>query len=414
MYWRIFVGTTSQAIPLVIQDSSSATGAGLGSLVFNTASLTAKYRREGQSSFTTITLVTATVGTWASGGFVASGGVAGSYEFGMPNAAIASGAKWVEFELYGAANMVPVKLFVGLDLVNYQDGAGQGMTSIAAIKTRVELALPNAAAGLQAGGLPVNGGNWYAATIAADDGFTVTGKHVTCVDANNTFFGVIQSDASGYIKISEGTGTGQLKTTAGKPWALATDGTTLTSGNSGTGARTVTITVNDGATALQSAIVRMTEGANGYTSTTNASGVATFNLSDATYTVAVSKTGYSYAGTTLVVDGTETATYSMTQVSISTPADPALTAAYIYTYDAQGAVAGSTVITFKLEDGDGTTARSFNNTPFTATSNAITGLMQLNLVKSTSYSARRGNGEWVDFTTSTASTYALPEVLGTP
>jgi hypothetical protein len=88
---------------------------------------------------------------------------------------------------------------------------------------------------------------------------------------------------------------------------------------SGTGARTVTITVNDGTTVLENAIVRMTEGANSFTALTNSSGVAVFNLDDATYTVAVTKPGYSYSGTSLVVNGTETATYSMTAISISNP-----------------------------------------------------------------------------------------------
>lgn len=186
-----------------------------------------------------------------------------------------------------------------------------------------------------------------------------------------------------------------------------------TSVGAGSGARTVTITVNDGTTALQNAIVRMTEGVNTYTATTNVSGVATFNLDDATYTVSISKAGYSFSGTTLAVSGTTTQTYSMSAITITPPADPALTAAYLTTYDAQGGIAGSTVISFKLEDGSGTTGYSYSTTTFTGTSNASTGLLTINLIKSTSYSARRGTGEWVDFTTGTGSTYALPEILGT-
>jgi len=98
------------------------------------------------------------------------------------------------------------------------------------------------------------------------------------------------------------------------------------SAGAGTGARTVTITVNDGTTVLQNALVRLTEGVNTFRALTNASGVATFNLDDATYTVAITKSGYSYAGTTLVVDGTETRTYSMTVVSITPPDNPDLSA----------------------------------------------------------------------------------------
>jgi hypothetical protein len=108
------------------------------------------------------------------------------------------------------------------------------------------------------------------------------------------------------------------------------------SAGSGTGARTVTITVNDGTTALQNAVVRLTEGVNTFRALTNASGVATFNVDDATYTVAITKSGYSYAGTTLVVDGTETATYSMTVNTVTPPDDPALCAVTFHLRDQYG------------------------------------------------------------------------------
>jgi len=88
---------------------------------------------------------------------------------------------------------------------------------------------------------------------------------------------------------------------------------------SGTGARTVTITVNDGTTVLENALVRITEGSNTFYKLTNSSGVAVLNVDDATYTVAITKAGYSYSGTSLVVNGDEAETYSMTAISISNP-----------------------------------------------------------------------------------------------
>ena len=45
MLRKMKAGETSQSIPIFVQDSSSSTGAGLGSLVFNTAGLAAKYLR---------------------------------------------------------------------------------------------------------------------------------------------------------------------------------------------------------------------------------------------------------------------------------------------------------------------------------------------------------------------------------
>lgn len=131
MYRKMFGGETSQSLPIFVSDSSSSTGAGLGSLVFNTGGLAAKYRRQGDSAWTTITLVTMTLGTWASGGFIADAGpVTGGYEFGVPNAAIAAGVEWVEIQIYGAANMLPVLILIELDKINYQSGTNAGLSAL--------------------------------------------------------------------------------------------------------------------------------------------------------------------------------------------------------------------------------------------------------------------------------------------
>lgn len=104
-------GTTSQTIELFIQDSSSTTGAGLTGLVFNSAGLTAYYHREGAAApATAISLVTATVGTWTSGGFkeIDATNMPGHYELGVPDAALAASAGYVDIHLEGATNMAPV------------------------------------------------------------------------------------------------------------------------------------------------------------------------------------------------------------------------------------------------------------------------------------------------------------------
>lgn len=100
-------GTTSQAVQFFIQDTRQSDGSGLTGLVFNTAGLTAYYIREGAASAVQITLATMTVGTWATGGFVAADGtnLPGVYELSIPDAALATGAKWVTVMLKGAANM---------------------------------------------------------------------------------------------------------------------------------------------------------------------------------------------------------------------------------------------------------------------------------------------------------------------
>jgi hypothetical protein len=143
---KIKVGTTSKRIKVFIQDSSATTGAGLTGLVFNTASLTAYYIKDGDSSTTAITLVTATLGTYTSGGFkeVDAINMPGVYEIGLPNAAIASG-NCTHIFLRGATNMAPCPIEIELDAVDYQDAVRFGLT-----------AMPNAASGA-AGSLLTSG-----------------------------------------------------------------------------------------------------------------------------------------------------------------------------------------------------------------------------------------------------------------
>ena len=110
-------GATSQIFQVFIQDSSSTTGAGLTGLVFNTASLTAYYHRDTDTTATAITLVTMTVGTFTSSGFkeIDATNMPGWYQFCPPNAALASGATSVGFHLKGATNMAPLPVEVDLD-----------------------------------------------------------------------------------------------------------------------------------------------------------------------------------------------------------------------------------------------------------------------------------------------------------
>ncbi len=110
--------TTSKSIYIFVQDSTSTTGAGLTGLVFNTASLTCYYIRAGQSSATAVSLVTATLGTWTSGGFIVTDGtnMPGVYELGIPNACLTGGT--CILYLKGAANMVPVKIEIQTETIN--------------------------------------------------------------------------------------------------------------------------------------------------------------------------------------------------------------------------------------------------------------------------------------------------------
>ncbi len=108
---------TSKIVDIFVLDSASAIGGGLTGLVYNSAGLTAYYKREGDASMTQISLVTATGGTWASGGFIVTDATnaPGSYELHLPNAAIATGADTVFIYLHGAVNMAPVVMEIQLN-----------------------------------------------------------------------------------------------------------------------------------------------------------------------------------------------------------------------------------------------------------------------------------------------------------
>ena len=99
-------GSTSNSLPVFLQDRTSTTGGGLGGITHLTSGLVLEWRREGQSAWNTVTpLVTKTLGTYTSGGIVADGSVTGAYEVDFPNDAYAAGA-WVALRIRGAANLL--------------------------------------------------------------------------------------------------------------------------------------------------------------------------------------------------------------------------------------------------------------------------------------------------------------------
>lgn len=176
-------GTTSKIVRVFIQDSSQTDGRGLTGLVFNSGSLTAYYIKEGDASPTVITLVTATVGTWTSSGFVQidATNMPGWYELHLPNAAIASG-KSTGVMLKGAANMVQTVLEIELEAVDNQDTVRLGLT-----------ALPNAAAGAN-GGLPTgNASGQVAVATIASGAITATAIAADAITAAKVADGTIDA-----------------------------------------------------------------------------------------------------------------------------------------------------------------------------------------------------------------------------
>ena len=103
-------GQTSQILQVFVRDKTSTTGTGLTGLVFNTASLTAYYHRDVDTTATVIALVTMTVGTFTSSGFkeIDSTNMPGWYQFCPPNAALAAGTGSVSFFISKAVETWPI------------------------------------------------------------------------------------------------------------------------------------------------------------------------------------------------------------------------------------------------------------------------------------------------------------------
>ena len=92
--------TSKLLLQVFIQDTTSTSGAGLTGLVYNASGLAAYYYREGASASVAISLATQTLGTWGTGGFIVvdATNMPGVYQLGIPNLALASGAKSVIVE----------------------------------------------------------------------------------------------------------------------------------------------------------------------------------------------------------------------------------------------------------------------------------------------------------------------------
>lgn len=166
-------GSTSVILTVFIQDSSSSTGAGLGSLI-HTSSIVGGYVREGGTGVAlAVDEDVATEGTYqapSTAAHVRIGTPAnmrtGTYELHFHNDLFAAGANTVSITLGGASNMADLTIEVQLTDWDPNDAVRGGMT-----------ALPNANAG-DNGGLPL-------------------------------------VDAAGAVRLQDGTGANQISLTSG-------------------------------------------------------------------------------------------------------------------------------------------------------------------------------------------------------
>jgi hypothetical protein len=161
--------------------------------------------------------------------------------------------------------------------------------------------------------------------------------------------------------------------------------------------------------------VRLTEGANVFSATTNASGVAVFNLDDATYDpVALTKAGFSFSGTTLVVSADASVTYTMTAITIDPPPSATTSTGVMTTLDEKGVVEDGVEISVRMRRGPGTAGLSYDVKDWTETS-AGGGLVSfVGLVRGGVYRLWRGDEteKFQEFTVPDSDSFDIAEVLG--
>jgi len=186
----------------------------------------------------------------------------------------------------------------------------------------------------------------------------------------------------------------------------------------GVGARTVTLTIDDGVAVLANASVRMTKGAVSFIIATDILGVGVFSLDDGTWTVSITNDGYSFTPVTLVVSGTVNQTYSMTAVTVPTSSPSAdQVTGYLYTYDEAGVIEVSVDVESRITKIPSSgTGIAYDTKTRTITSHGTTGLANFTkLWKGATYEFKRtGNSQAYQVTipTTAGDPYELPSIMG--
>lgn len=183
------------------------------------------------------------------------------------------------------------------------------------------------------------------------------------------------------------------------------------SSGTGTGAYTRTVTVNDGSTALQGAKVRLSQGAESYMGTTNASGQVVFSVDAATWSIAITKPGYMFTPTTLVVSASGSTTYSMTASGPTPSGDPDKTTVRVTCYGADTEPEASATVQLRqltAPNGDEGNAFAGAWTTYTADQD---GLVDVTLWSDATYAIRRGTAGDVKQFTPTGATDSFTSIL---
>lgn len=187
------------------------------------------------------------------------------------------------------------------------------------------------------------------------------------------------------------------------------------SGGAGAGARTVTFTVDDGTNPLQNAVVRVIQGAENYTSTTDANGEAVFALDDATWAWAVTKPGYDGETGALIVNGTEALTVSLDAVVVTPPTSPSLSAIEVLCLDSAGQIEVGVDVDIRMVSiPSGSQNIAFKGAKQTATSDAD-GIARFEVVQGSTCEWKRGAADvWQRISVDADGVTNVASVIGSP
>lgn len=185
------------------------------------------------------------------------------------------------------------------------------------------------------------------------------------------------------------------------------------SSSSGTGSYAITVHVTDGLAAnLIGAQVTLTDGVLSYVATTIAGGLATFSLNAATYTLTITKAGYTYTPTTQVVGGVATITAALTAIVI--PGAGVVNGASVYAYarGIDGVVSEGKTFFVRLVSSN-TSFDFWNGETVESSESDSTGYAALTVRLGASAQASLDKINWTPTFTVSTDPYHLQEIVGT-
>jgi hypothetical protein len=219
----------------------------------------------------------------------------------------------------------------------------------------------------------------------------------------------LSTDSNGRIRIVSGTGPGELLLNSG--YVSTTGGGGSPTSPDGPYAFTVTVLRITDNSEVPNARVTITDGNDLWFAYTDSDGEAELMIKSGIFTLTVWVAGSVHTSQTINVVGNSSTTTFVTPVVILPPAVNDMTSAYTYVNFAPNE--GPVIFEFNLViPPPEPTNFSYSLACFTITVQNGNSVLTVPLFKSARYRARRNNGTWVFFDTTTNSTFPLPPLPG--